>query len=103
MSEKKPLGVLLLHGYTSSLDTVRGLVPTLERLGLPYRMPVLRGHGTHHRDLRGVTARDWYEDAAAALDDLLQETERAAVMGLSMGGVVAINLGIRRAADLAGV
>jgi esterase/lipase len=33
-------GVLLLHGYTSSLDTVNGLVPTLTRLGLPYRMPV---------------------------------------------------------------
>ena len=67
------LGVLLLHGYTSSLDTVNGLLPTLERMGLPYRMPVLRGHGTHPRDLRGVTARDWYGDASAALDDLLRE------------------------------
>jgi carboxylesterase len=97
------LGVLLLHGYTSSLDTVNGLVPTLTRLGLPYRMPVLRGHGTHERDLRGVTAADWYADAGAALDDLLGEVPRAAVVGLSMGGLVATQLGIERADCLAGV
>ena len=105
MSDRRAphLGVLLLHGYTSSLDTVNGLVPTLERLGLPYRMPVLRGHGTTPRDLRGVTAGDWYADAAAALDDLLRETDRAAVVGLSMGGLVAIELGIKRAQQIAGV
>jgi carboxylesterase len=97
------LGVLLLHGYTSSLDTVNGLVPTLTRLGLPYRMPVLRGHGTHQRDLRGVTAADWYADASTALDDLLREVPRAAVVGLSMGGLVATQLGIERADCLAGV
>ena len=102
-ARNRQLGVLLLHGYTSSLDTVNGLVPTLEHLGLPYRMPVLRGHGTHQRDLRGVTAADWYADASAALDDLLQEVPRAAVAGLSMGGLVATQLGIERAADLAGV
>src|SRR4051794_1176233 len=97
------LGVLLLHGYTSSLDTVNGLLPTLERQGRPYRMPVLRGHGTHQRDLRGVTWRDWYADAGAGLDDLLRETGRAAVVGLSMGGLVAAHLGLTRARDLAGV
>ncbi len=103
MDGKAPLGVLLLHGYTSSLDTVNGLVPTLERLGLPYRMPVLRGHGTHPRDLRGVTWRDWSADAEGSLDDLLGETSRAAVVGLSMGGLVTIDLGTRRADQVAGV
>jgi carboxylesterase len=98
-----PLGVLLLHGYTSSLDTVNGLLPTLEARGLPYRMPTLRGHGTHQRDLRGVTWRDWYADASAALDDLRREAGQVAVVGLSMGGLVAANLGIERAADVAGV
>src|SRR4051812_28806156 len=77
------LGVLLLHGYTSSLDTVNGLLPTIERLGLPYRMPVLRGHGTQPSDLRGVTWHDWVADGSAALDELLKEVPRAAVVGLS--------------------
>jgi alpha-beta hydrolase superfamily lysophospholipase len=92
------LGVLLLHGYTSSLDTVNGMVPTLTRLGLPYRMPVLRGHGTHERDLRGVTAADWYADASAALNDLLREVPRAAVVGpyASVGAGTSISEAIVR-------
>ncbi len=86
------LGVLLLHGYTSSLRTVDGLVPLLEEAGIPYRMPVLRGHGTSYEDLQGVTARDWYVDAQKALLELAPEVDRVAVVGLSMGGLVALNL-----------
>lgn len=86
------LGVLLLHGYTSSLRTVDGLVPLLEEAGLPYRMPVLRGHGTSFEDLKGVTSRDWYVDAEAALFDLASEVDRVAIVGLSMGGLVALEL-----------
>ena len=103
MAEKKPLGVLILHGFTGSLDTVRGLVPTVERLGLPYRMPTLRGHGTRYEDLDGVTARDWYEDAEAALTELLGEAERVVVVGLSMGGLVTLNLAMEHGDRLAGI
>ncbi|MDX9999978.1 MAG: alpha/beta fold hydrolase [Polyangia bacterium] len=86
------LGVLLLHGFTSSLRTVDGLVPYLEAAGLPYRMPILRGHGTKWEDLQGVTAADWYADAEAALVDLAREVDAVAVVGLSMGGLVALEL-----------
>jgi esterase/lipase len=51
------LGALILHGLTSSLDCVNGLVPYMERNGIPYRMPVLRGHMTKAEDLIGVTSR----------------------------------------------
>jgi carboxylesterase len=91
-----PLGVLLLHGFTSSLRTVDGLLPSLQRIGLPYRMPVLRGHGTRPEDLVGVTAQDWYDDASAALDELRGLADAVCVVGLSMGGVVALDLGLRR-------
>ena len=103
MAEKKKLGVLILHGFTGSLDTVRGLVPVVERLGLPYRMPTLRGHGTRYEDLDGVTARNWYEDAEAALLDLLEEVEQAVVVGLSMGGLVTLNLAMEHGDRLAGI
>jgi carboxylesterase len=86
------LGVLLLHGFTSSLKTVEGLVPHLERAGIPCRMPVLRGHGTRWEDLQGVTARDWYADAEAALQELSAEVDAVVVVGLSMGGLVALEL-----------
>lgn len=92
MSDKRPLGVLILHGFTGSLDTVRPVVPVAERLGLPYRMPVLRGHGTTYHDLVGVTQHDWVADAEAALLDLLNEVDHVICVGLSMGGLVSLNL-----------
>jgi len=96
LEQVEKLGVLLLHGFTSSVKTVAGLVPYLEAENIPYRMPVLRGHGTHYTDMSNVTSQDWYDDAEAALDDLLEEVDKVAVVGLSMGGLVALNLGIRR-------
>ena len=56
---KAPLGVLNLHGFTSSLDCVNGLNPYIEALGLPYRMPVLRGHNQTPEALIGVRWEDW--------------------------------------------
>ncbi len=98
-----PLGCLLLHGLTSSLETVSGLAPQMEARGLPYRLPTLRGHGTVAEDLRGVSWHHWYEDAERALDDLLTECERAVVIGLSMGALLALHLAAERQAAVAGV
>lgn len=103
MAEKKPLGLLILHGFTGSLDTVRALVPRAEARGWPWRMPVLRGHGTKCEDLVGVRWEDWVADAEAALDDLLGECERVVIAGLSMGGLVALNLALKREGAIAGL
>lgn len=90
---KKPLGVLILHGFTSSLDTVNGLASPLEALKLPYRMPILRGHGAESPEaLCGVTWHDWVADAEKALEDLLTEVDKVIVCGFSMGGAVALVL-----------
>jgi len=90
---KKPkLGVLILHGWTSSLDTVNGLVPPINALGLPISMPVLRGHGKTPDALIGVKWQDWVKDATAALDSLLTEVEHAVIVGHSMGGMLALYL-----------
>src|SRR6266542_6911051 len=97
------VGALILHGLTSSLDCVNALVPRMQRLGVPHRMPILRGHCTRPEDLVGVTWRDWVVDAEAALKDLLGEVDQAVVIGLSMGGLVALLLAIEHPHGLAGV
>lgn len=97
------VSVLLLHGFTSSLDTVNGLVPYLEQAEIPYRMPVLRGHGQTPEALRGVTWRDWVEDARQALLELEREGRPIVIVGLSMGGLVALNLAAEHPASVAGV
>jgi len=99
----KDVGVLLLHGFTSSTDTVDGLIPHLEKEGIPYERPVLRGHGTRYQDLRGVTAREWYVDAQRALLALWPKVDRVVVVGLSMGGLVALELAMRQPEKIAGV
>lgn len=90
---KQPLGVLILHGFTSSLDCVNGIEPPLKALSLPTRMPVLRGHSASSPEaLRGVTWHDWVTDGEAALQTLLTETEKVIIFGHSMGGLVALTL-----------
>lgn len=97
---KQMLGALIIHGLTASLDCVRPMKAPIEALGLPIRMPVLRGHGAKSPDaLRGVVWQDWVADAEAALQDLLTEVDRAIVIGHSMGGLVAITLGADHAGD----
>ncbi|MBM4371719.1 MAG: alpha/beta fold hydrolase, partial [Deltaproteobacteria bacterium] len=100
---KAPLGVLVLHGFTSHVDCVADLREDLDALAVPYRMPWLRGHGTRWEDLRGVTWEDWFADAEETLLDLLQEARRVVVVGLSMGGLVALDLAARYRREVAGV
>ncbi|MBI3971223.1 MAG: alpha/beta fold hydrolase [Chloroflexi bacterium] len=97
------LGCLILHGFTANVDNVRALASMAERLGMPYRTPLLRGHGTRPDDLRGVTWQDWYDDAAAALRDLRTEAERVVLCGHSTGGLVALHLAAERPDDIAEV
>ena len=97
------LGVLLLHGFTSSVKTIDGLVPYLKDRGIEWSLPVLRGHGTDYRDMVGTTAADWYADAEKALLELSEKVDKVVVVGLSMGGLVALDLGMRHPKLIAGV
>ncbi len=97
------IGVLLLHGFTSHVGAVDGLAPLLEDAGIPYSMPTLRGHGTRFEDLNGVTAKDWYVDAERALIDLWTQVDQVVIVGLSMGGLVGLELAMRHPGKVAGL
>jgi carboxylesterase len=93
-----PLGVLILHGFTASRATVEAIVPRAEALGLPWRLPRLRGHWTTPADLAGVTYDDMLADAEAALTELRGEAGHVIMVGLSVGGVLALDLALRQPA-----
>jgi carboxylesterase len=97
------LGALVLHGFTSSLDTVNGLAPHLEAAQIPYRMPYLRGHGKTPDALAGVKYRDWVDDAAAALAELHGEADEVVIVALSMGSLVGMTMAIEQPERLAGL
>jgi carboxylesterase len=50
-----------------------------------------------------VTARNWYTDAERALIDLCSRVDQVVVVGLSMGGLVALELAVRHPDKIAGV
>src|SRR4030095_8749090 len=97
------IGVLVLHGFTSDLKTVDGLKPYLDKLHLKSSFPVLRGHGTKFQDLNGVTYKDWIADAEKALNTLSKSVDKVILVGLSMGGLISLELGIRHPDKIAGV
>lgn len=92
---KKPLGVLIMHGFSGAPEELRRIPPPLEALGLSCLTPTLRGHGTDSPEaLRGVDWTAWVEDGRNALNALLQEVEKVIVIGHSMGGWIALSLAI---------
>lgn len=91
---KSKYGVLVLHGFTSHISCVSGLEKYLKKYEVPYKFPILRGHGTIPQDLKGVKYADWYEDAEEALREIKKHCDEVVVCGLSMGGLLAVDLGI---------
>ena len=94
--ENRSFPVLLLHGFTSSLDCVKAPAEKLKNLGFDVKTPVLAGHGTVYKDLVGVKSEDWFNDAYEELKSLYEQyNTKVVVVGLSMGGAVALDLAIK--------
>jgi 3-oxoadipate enol-lactonase len=85
--------VLLLHGWTASADL--NFFPVYAQLTGSYRVIALdlRGHGRGMRSTEPFSLEDCADDAAALLGHL--GTERAIVVGYSMGGPVGMLLARR--------
>jgi carboxylesterase len=98
-----PIGVVLCHGFTGSPVSMRPWADFLANAGLSVRLPLLPGHGTRWQDLAPVRWPQWYASVEDAFVDLRQRCERVFVMGLSMGGTLALRLAEVHGPDVAGV
>lgn len=87
-------GVLLIHGFTGSPSEMRLLGEDLHGNGYTVLGPRLTGHGTNHREMALTNWPIWYgavEDGYHLLKSMCREV---AVVGLSMGGLMALKLAI---------
>jgi len=93
---RSPFGVLIIHGFTATLESVEALRKPLQEMGIPVSIPLLAGHGAPSPDaLHGVGWEAWLKDAELAFRDFSLEVERVIVIGHSMGALLALNLAVR--------
>ena len=86
------LGALVLHGLTGNPGGVAPLARRLARMGAAVEVPLLPGHGGTWRDLARVGWRDWARAARTSLALLRSRSDHQLVVGLSMGGALALLL-----------
>ena len=91
-----PAAILLVHGFTGSPHSMRPIAERCMTLGYPVEMPLLAGHGTNWKNLRGSTFMQWLESVESAYDRLTQTGLPIVVVGMSMGGALALHLSARR-------
>lgn len=90
------VGVVLVHGFTGTPWEVGYLGSQLAGAGYTVRAPRLPGHGTSLDDLDRTTWEDWAEAVERALDALRIRCKRVAVVGQSLGGLLALHLASHR-------
>jgi carboxylesterase len=88
-------GALVLHGFTGNPQSMRGLALALADAGLTVELPLLPGHGTDIADMVPTRWDDWSAAAEAAYAELSARCESVALVGLSMGGTLAVWLAER--------
>lgn len=98
-----PTGALLVHGFTGSPQSMRPWAEHLAGAGHSVRLPRLPGHGTRWQDLNATRWTDWFAEVERAFLELSERCADVFVLGLSMGGTLAIRLAEVRAGAVAGL
>ena len=83
-------GALVLHGFTGNPQSMRGLALALADAGFTVEMPLLPGHGTDIADMVETRWEDWSAAAETAYTELAARSDAVVVVGLSMGGTLAV-------------
>ncbi len=93
-------GVLCLHGFTGTPFEMRFLGESLAARGMTVVGPALVGHGQTLDALDVTTWRDWHAGVCAEFDALRARCRSVAVVGQSLGGLLALHLARERGAEL---
>ncbi len=85
-------GVLLIHGFTGTTQSMRFLGEQFRDAGYTVNAPRLTGHGTTPQDMETRTYLEWIRDVENALMELKETCTNIFVVGLSMGGTLTLYL-----------
>ena len=90
------IGVVCVHGFTGTPYEMRYLGGKLAHAGFTVHGLRLPGHGTRVADLDATRWTDWADAVEDAFDTLAMLCGRVAVVGQSLGGLLALHLASRR-------
>lgn len=96
------IGVVCIHGFTGTPYEMRYLGESLARAGFSVHGLRLPGHGTRVEDLDETKWSDWAQAVEDAYDRMRVACGQVAVVGQSLGGLLALHLASRRT-DVAAV
>jgi len=82
-------GVLLVHGFGDTPQTLQYLATYLHAQGWGVRAPLLPGHGRTLDEFAATRADEWIDCAREELALLRARYEIVSIVGLSMGGSIA--------------
>jgi carboxylesterase len=86
------IGVLLCHGFTGTPQSLRPWGEHLAAAGLTVSLPRLPGHGTTWQEMNRTRWEDWFAELERAFEALRGSCAEVFVMGLSLGGCMALRL-----------
>lgn len=92
LQEEGSHGVLLLHGFGDTPQTLGLLARRLHKSKYSVLAPLLPGHGRTMQAFTNSRAEQWIEAAERAYSEMRQRHDSVSVVGLSMGGALAVLL-----------
>ncbi|HXN75325.1 MAG TPA: alpha/beta fold hydrolase [Gemmatimonadaceae bacterium] len=92
LQEEGSHGVLLLHGFGDTPQTLSLLAQRLHKHGYSVLVPLLPGHGRTMEAFTRSRADEWIDAARSSLLEMRDRTNAVSVAGLSMGGALAVLL-----------
>jgi carboxylesterase len=90
LQEEGSPGVLLLHGFGDTPQTLSLLARRLHKSGYSVFAPLLPGHGRNMSTFEKSRADDWVAGAKEAYAQMRLSHDTVSIVGLSMGGALAV-------------
>jgi len=101
--ENSKIGIVLVHGFTSTPSVMRPWAEFLNSHGFTVRVPLLPGHGTSIAELDDVSWQQWPAEIESHLIQLLNECQKVFLCGFSMGAAASLHVASRYQSQIAGL
>ncbi|MDC7222966.1 MAG: alpha/beta fold hydrolase [Spirochaetales bacterium] len=88
-------GILIIHGFTGYTGEFYPLAHRLNDQGYTVSLPRLPGHGTNRKDFMSTGWKEWLRHTEECYRDLRSRCDYVDIIGLSMGGILALILSAR--------